>query len=127
VNWIHAGLPSEHLWEALFYLVLMHGTTRVQFFPRVYTPTEFAQIKAPTLLLLGDREKIYPVQEAIRQAKRLMPSIQVQIIPGAHHITALAQPELVNAHLLQFFHQGESHQQLSRIICEGAVSAPTAS
>jgi pimeloyl-ACP methyl ester carboxylesterase len=53
-----------------------------------------AQIKAPTLLLLGDREKIYPAQDANRQATRLMPGIEVQIIPQAHHMTALAQPEL---------------------------------
>jgi pimeloyl-ACP methyl ester carboxylesterase len=32
-----------------------------------------------------------------------MSGIQVQIIPEAHHITALAQPELVNARLLKFF------------------------
>jgi pimeloyl-ACP methyl ester carboxylesterase len=89
---------------------MMHGTTRVQVFPRVYKPAELALIKAPTLLLLGDREKIYSVQaQAVSQrAKRLMPSIQVQIIPGAHHSTALAQPELVNASLLRFFQENES-------------------
>jgi pimeloyl-ACP methyl ester carboxylesterase len=103
IDWVRAGLPSDPLWEALFYLVMMHGGTRNQVFPRVFTPAELAQIKAPTLLLLGDREKIYPAQDANRQAKRLMPGIEVQIIPQAHHMTALAQPELVNASLLQFF------------------------
>jgi hypothetical protein len=30
------------------------------------------------------------------------------MIPRAHHITALAQPELVNAHLREFFEEGHS-------------------
>jgi pimeloyl-ACP methyl ester carboxylesterase len=110
VDWMRVGLPSEHLWEELFYLVMMHGNTRVQLFPRVYKAAELAQIQAPTLLLLGDREKVYSAspEKVSARAKRLMPGIQVEIIPGAHHITALAQPDLVNASLLRFFQDGES-------------------
>jgi pimeloyl-ACP methyl ester carboxylesterase len=57
---------------------------------------------------LADWEKIYPAHEASEQAKRLMPTIRVQVIPKAHHIAALAQPERVNASLPQFFDEGES-------------------
>ena len=79
VDWLHAGLPSEHVWEKLFYLV-------------------------------GDREKVYSaqVQAVSQRANRLMPSIQVQIIPVAQHITVLAQPELFNTSLLRFFQESEN-------------------
>ena len=77
-----------------------------QVFPRLYKAEELAQIKAATLLLLGEQEQIYPPVEASQAARSLMPGIQVQIIPKAHHITALAQPELVNASLLKFFQEG---------------------
>lgn len=105
VDWMRAGLPGEHIWEELFNQVMVHGKTTSQVFPRVYTGEELAQIKAPTLLILGDHEKIYPVDEASRAAKKLMPSIRVKIIPDAHHITALANPEVVNATLLEFFQE----------------------
>src|SRR5690606_24880384 len=83
VDWMHAGLPHDPLWEPLFYQVMLHGATRVQIFPRVYSQAEFAQIQAPTLLVLGAQERVYPPEDAARQAKRLMPGIQVQIIPRA--------------------------------------------
>ncbi len=35
-----------------------------------------------------------------------MPTVRVKTIPGAHHITALAQPELVNRELIAFFQEG---------------------
>jgi pimeloyl-ACP methyl ester carboxylesterase len=103
VNWMHAGLAIDPAWHALFTLEMNHGRMTSQVFPRLYTSEELAQIKAPTLLLVGDREQIYPAEEVSQAAKSLMPGIQVQIIPNAHHITALAQPELVNASLLKFF------------------------
>jgi pimeloyl-ACP methyl ester carboxylesterase len=108
IDWMHAGLPADTTWTKLFALTMRHGRMTSRVFPRVYTHGEFAMIKAPTLLILGDRERIYSVDKAVDAAKRLMPSIQVRVIPGAHHITALAQPELVNASLLEFLQPDRS-------------------
>lgn len=57
----------------------------------------------PVLLILGEKEAIYNPQSAIRAAKKLIPGLQVAIIPEAHHITALAQPARVNQRILEFF------------------------
>jgi len=114
INWMHADLPGDPLWEPLFYRVMLYGSTRVQIFPKVYSAAELAQIKAPTLLLLGEQEKVYPPRDAARQARRLMPAIQVEFIPLAHHLTALAQPELVNERLVRFFEEA-SEPQLARV------------
>ena len=102
VNWAHAGLPGDGLWSELFYLTMVHGSTQTRIYPRVFTAEELARIKAPTLVLIGDRERVYPPSKARRAALRLMPSVQVQIIPQAHHIAPVAQPEPVNACLLEF-------------------------
>jgi pimeloyl-ACP methyl ester carboxylesterase len=102
VDWAFAGLPSDGPWEELFKLSMVHGSTQSRVFPRVYTAQELARIEVPTLLILGDREKIYRASDAKRAALRLMPSVQVQIIPGAHHIAAIAQPDAVNESLLDF-------------------------
>lgn len=104
VDWMHKGLPVDPLWEPFFYSSMVYGGLINQVLPRVYSKEEFAQIKAKTLLLLGDREAIYNnLQSAIRSARELIPHVEIEIIPAAHHVTAVANPEVVNRKLLEFF------------------------
>lgn len=104
VSWMHRGLPFDPLWEPFFYCSMVYGGLINQVFPRVYSREEFAQIKAKVLVLLGEREAIYNnLHTAIRCARDLIPNVEVDLIPEAHHITALSQPERVNRRILQFF------------------------
>ena len=103
VKWMHAGLPCDPLWEPLFYHSMVYGGLINQVFPKVYTKEEFARIRCPVLLILGEKETIYPPRSAIQAAKKLISGLQVSVIPQAHHITALAQPQAVNQRMLQFF------------------------
>lgn len=70
--------------------------------PPVYTDEELRQVKAPTLLLIGEHEIIYDPRAALKRAAHLIPTIQTDLIPGAGHALTLDQPELVNARLLKF-------------------------
>lgn len=106
VYWMQNGLTPDPLWEPLFHESLVHGLSINQVFPRVYSMEEFAQIKAKVLLILGERETIYKPQTAIHATGKLIPGVEVGLIPNAHHITALAQSELVDQCLLQFFAPG---------------------
>ena len=104
VDWMHNGLYRDPLWEPLFYRSMVYGGLINRVFPRVYSKEEFAQIKAQKLLILGRKEAIYSnLQAAIRAAWKLIPGVQIELIPDAHHITALAQPEIVNQKILEFF------------------------
>lgn len=103
VDWMNAGLPRDESWDPLFRLALIHGTGANRVFPRVYTPEEFARVEAPTLLLIGDHEKIYSPAAAVEAAARLLPGIRTDLVPYAHHIAAVAQPELVNQRILEHF------------------------
>lgn len=104
VDWMHKGLASDPLWEPLFYRSMLYGGLINQVFPRVYTNEEFSQIKASTLLLVGEKEAIYNnLHSALDSARKMIPNLEVQVISSAHHVTAIAQPDKVNAHLLQFF------------------------
>lgn len=84
---------------------MVYGGLINQVFPRMYSKEEFAQIKAKVLLISGDKEAIYnDLYSAIQSARReLIPNVKVEIIPAAHHITAVANPEKVNQKLLEFF------------------------
>ena len=104
VDWMHAGLAPDPLWAPLFVETMKNGRLINRVFPRVYTKDELAEISAPVLLILGDREVIYgDLDEAIRAGKDMIPDVEVAVIPDAHHITALAQPDAVNHELLRFF------------------------
>jgi pimeloyl-ACP methyl ester carboxylesterase len=98
---MNAGLRSDGPWDVLFRLALIHGTGANRVFPRLYSAEDFAQIEAPTLLIVGDHERIYTPQAAIQAATRLLPGIATELIPGAHHIAAVAQPELVSKRILE--------------------------
>jgi len=103
INWMHAGLPYNPLWEPVFYRSMVYGGLINQVMPRVYTKEEFAQIKAPVMFIFGEEEVIYNnLKSAVRAAKELVHGCRVEMVPSAHHIAALAQPELVNQLLLQF-------------------------
>jgi pimeloyl-ACP methyl ester carboxylesterase len=112
VGWIHNGLPRDPLWEPLFHHTMLHGLSINQVFPRVYSRDEFSQIQAKVLLLLGEQEAIYKPQIAARVARELIPEVEIKLIPNAHHITALAQPDHVNQRLLQFF----AEQQVAEVM-----------
>lgn len=104
VNWMHKGLPCDPLWEPLFYRSMVYGGLINQVFPRVYSKEEFARIKAQVLLMLGEKEAIYNnLQSAIRAARELIPNVEIEMIPNAHHVTALANPEKANQRILRFF------------------------
>lgn len=103
IDWMHAGLPRDEAWQELFFKTMLYGGVTNQVFPRVNTKEELETIKVPTLLLLGDRERIYDIHKTIGIAKSAVPGLQAEIIPDAHHITALAQPEIVNKRIDSYF------------------------
>jgi pimeloyl-ACP methyl ester carboxylesterase len=87
---------------------MIHGTGANRVFPRLYSREELSQIEAPTMLIVGDHEKIYSPSAAIDAAARLIPGVTTELIPGAHHVAAVAQPALVNARILAFISKSET-------------------
>jgi pimeloyl-ACP methyl ester carboxylesterase len=63
-------------------------------------------IRAPTLLLIGDAEKLYEPQAMLKLAQRRMPGLEAAIVPGADHIAAMSQPEDVNGQIIRFLQKG---------------------
>ncbi len=52
--------------------------------PLNYSPDDFAGVVAPTLVLLGDRDGIVTLEEAV-EMYRLLPNAELAVIPGADH------------------------------------------
>jgi len=65
------------------------------------TLKRLAQIRAPTLILVGELDQLTPVptQRALHQA---IPNSRLEIIPEAGHVPPVEQPELWNRLVLDF-------------------------
>lgn len=62
--------------------------------PLNYTQNDFAQIVAPTLVLLGDRDGFTQVEEAV-EMYRLLPNAELAVLPGAEHTEVIFSPAKV--------------------------------
>jgi pimeloyl-ACP methyl ester carboxylesterase len=94
--------PRDLLWAALMGVTMTERPTVSVISPPVFTTAQLRSIRAPTLLLIGENERLYAPQATLDLAKRRMPALQVAIVPNADHIAAMAQPEDVNARVLRF-------------------------
>ena len=71
--------------------------------PVVFGDGDLQNLRAPVLLMIGDREVIYSDPHAVaRRASRLIPSVRVETVPGAGHALISDQPELVIARIVEF-------------------------
>lgn len=60
-----------------------------------------ANIKCPTLLLVGDQDGVTPLGNA-RAIAAAVPGATIRIIPGTAHLTMIERSELFNAALMEF-------------------------
>lgn len=98
---LFAKRPNEIYFEQL--VVAAKHCQFKMVFPTVFTDDELRQIKTSTLLLIGEKEVVISSPKlAVNRANRLMSNIQTDMIPNAGHILTMDQPEIVNAHILNF-------------------------
>lgn len=76
------------------------------FSPPVFGGRELRAIRAPSLLLIGDAEKLYEPATMLALARRRMPGLEGATVPGADHIAAMAQPDDVNERIVGFLQRG---------------------
>jgi pimeloyl-ACP methyl ester carboxylesterase len=95
------GTVFEETFIHLMEMVTRYCVSAIMF-PTMYTDEQLRQIELPALLLIGAGEKIYNPQKAIDRAERLMPNLTAEIIPNVGHTLNMEQPEIINAHILEF-------------------------
>jgi pimeloyl-ACP methyl ester carboxylesterase len=87
--------------------VTMAESGRPSLTPPVVLPAaELRAIRAPTLLLIGEKEIIYDAERTLQHARKRMPSLTGAVVPGAHHLAALACPDEVDVRILEFLDGG---------------------
>ena len=93
---------EDAAWRKLMSTTMSEGAKVNTINADVLSRREVRAVKAPTLLLIGELERLYEPHAAIATARERMPQITAEVVPGADHIAAMAQPEAVNARILAF-------------------------
>jgi pimeloyl-ACP methyl ester carboxylesterase len=73
--------------------------------PPVLTDAEWGSLRPPALFLVGEHEVIYSAEKAVERLKRVAPTVQAEIVPGAGHDLTFVQAEMVNQRILQFLQE----------------------
>ncbi|AIQ53209.1 alpha/beta fold hydrolase [Paenibacillus sp. FSL R7-0331] len=89
-----------------------HAKPLLQLMPSVFDRKEFSSFNIPTLLLIGDKEVIYPAGKAMAKAKGLIPDLETHIIAGASHSLTLEHADTVNGLSVLFLQKDDKAEAL---------------
>lgn len=64
-----------------------------------------ARVSAPALVVAGDEDATFPIEETIAMADAI-PAAEVTVLDGVAHLAALENPRLVNTLIREFFARG---------------------
>ncbi|MNB72211.1 putative carboxylesterase nap [compost metagenome] len=79
-----------------------HAKPLLQLMPSVFPKEEFSSFQVPTLLLIGDKEVIYPAKKAMANAQNMIPNLETHLIAGASHSLTMEHADVVNELTLRF-------------------------
>lgn len=90
--------PHEIEW---FYLLAKYY--RFRFPPGPVSDEEIGSLTAPTLLLMGEQEKFFPLDAVIARATRFIPHLTAEVVGGVGHNMCTDNPTLINNRLRAYF------------------------
>jgi pimeloyl-ACP methyl ester carboxylesterase len=106
-DWIWQGFPIDECIARMRIIASVSGVPR-HIGPTVFSDKELQQIKAPTLLLIGDREVIYDRDRVFARAKRLVPGLKAEVVHNANHNAEYTAADQVNQKVVAFLGGTES-------------------
>jgi pimeloyl-ACP methyl ester carboxylesterase len=100
--------PGDTVTQTLLDLIWLGGkyfrmppeTRRVM--PGVFSDDELRALQAPVLLLIGENEVIYDPVKALARARRLIPDLEGELVPGSSHAMSFTHHRIVDARVLEF-------------------------
>jgi pimeloyl-ACP methyl ester carboxylesterase len=98
--------PKDQKWAALIGATMAVSAKVSIINASVFSTRQLRAIRAPTLLLIGEKETLYEPRAMLTLAKARMPQLETALVPAADHIAAMAQPDDVNARILAFLGAG---------------------
>ena len=99
----HPREGQPHYWESLLRQISEAWMT-----PLDYTLEDYAAISTPALIVIGDRDPMIPVEEAL-SLHRFIRGSELLVAPGGNHSLPLLRPDLFSSLVLDFLlrHSGK--------------------
>ena len=85
---LHTEVYGPDYWKTL-----LKQISKMWLTPLEYTEEKLKKITAPTLILFGDRDLLFSVEQAV-EMYRMIPNTELAIAPNSNHFFALENPEL---------------------------------
>ena len=95
-------LPRDARWAALIGVTMAEAPEVSVTNATVFSAARLRTIRAPALLLIGDKETLYEPHAMLKLAQTRMPALQGAIVPDADHIAADGPLDDVNARIVAF-------------------------
>lgn len=121
-EWVEANFPffvedwkKSHYREGDpdYWKKLMLQLSEMWLTPHDYSESDFKRITDPLLILIGDRDGMIPLDDAIGMY-RMIPTAELAVIPNADHMGVIMQPEPFIHILLEFFkRQGKVEEEMA--------------
>lgn len=71
-------------------------------FPGKLPDADLLRVGCPSLVLVGETERIYRAHDAVDRASRLIPHCTAEVVPGLGHLLGMQDPCLVNSRIKTF-------------------------
>ena len=84
-----------------YYKVLLEGISSIWWSPLNYQEEDFLKISVPTLILMGEKDEMIPLEETHEMAD-MIPRAELAVIPGASHNETLKEGGLFITIVLEF-------------------------
>jgi pimeloyl-ACP methyl ester carboxylesterase len=92
----HSSIHGPNYWETLATQISTMWWT-----PLNYTADDFQKIEIPTLILVGDRDQMIPVEEAV-EMYRLIPEAELTVVPHSDHSLPRMRAEMFSTIVMDF-------------------------
>jgi pimeloyl-ACP methyl ester carboxylesterase len=93
---VHQHVYGPEHWQAV-----LQWCAQLWLTPFGLTASDFAKIAAPTLLVNGDRDQFFPVEEEVELLRMIKPA-ELAIFPGADHSLPTTRPEAFASVIVAF-------------------------
>ena len=95
-------LPDELLVRQMELGVAGFRYDRSGIFPTQIPDEELEALRCPTLVLLGEHEKIYDPWAAAARARQRIRGVEAEVLPGLGHLPGMERPDLVTPRVAAF-------------------------
>ncbi len=110
----HKGFVVDDTFVRLMQTMTANARTEM-LFAGPFSDAELRRIGARTLVLAGEREMLYSPRAAIARARRLIPNVTAELVPGCSQLLNMERPQAVNGAILAFLRNGIPQTQATVI------------